>query len=658
MIAKKALIIDNNITNSDWTKANAFDFPGVKTVQDFELQFGVPASEPARSERLTELKKYPWAKATPRPIHDLLFYDLFQKMSLINLIKASFSGDRSAAGRYAAQQRWKNHQKKTEKPKDDDTPPIDPRLVQAKKILEDAFKGDVISTLRLAGTRQGNEQTGIEISSPSGIATNRPPRKEELLLAQQIEAAGALIDQVVGSELAKIENAQVATRSTILFAIQKLESKVKPIQAKNMEVSQAISSAMTTPDTEETKDALGKINSLYDGGENYALNAPRDVQSAVLTAQRKISSLIVTGKIGAEKLSSLSDNDLLELVSRDTSSYGRGDKRISRMNTYGDSHLHSRIDLTENPPYTREQKNQAFLTLIRQQINGEFGNTVRSQAPKLGDVKQNIKMTNDLSDERQKLKDLVVTPAQRQAIVKKALSDVGVEFGKAGQVPVSIQGKKIVTSGFSLAAPRKETRSADETARGRKFQGLIDEAVQLLPKKLWEGSERPNTLSPGTKMATKIELDIKNGRAHAQKLQANLGVSITTKLKLNSLKVDEEPSTEWRSVALHEMGHAAENGNTWLTQMEYAYWESRKGNEPIQRLSKLTGNSGYKPNEIASKDKWAEPYAGKVYDQSRTSAFEIFTMGIEGVFYGTRKIDPEHRAFTLGLLALSTQVKD
>lgn len=34
--------------------------------------------------------------------------------SLVDIIKASFGGDRSAAGRYAAEQRWKNHQKKQE----------------------------------------------------------------------------------------------------------------------------------------------------------------------------------------------------------------------------------------------------------------------------------------------------------------------------------------------------------------------------------------------------------------------------------------------------------------------------------------------------------------------------------------------------------------
>jgi PAS domain-containing protein len=38
--------------------------------------------------------------------------DLDKPTSLAAIIKASFGGDRSAAGRYAAEQRWKNHQKK------------------------------------------------------------------------------------------------------------------------------------------------------------------------------------------------------------------------------------------------------------------------------------------------------------------------------------------------------------------------------------------------------------------------------------------------------------------------------------------------------------------------------------------------------------------
>jgi hypothetical protein len=40
--------------------------------------------------------------------------ELDERMRLADLIKASFGGDRSAAGRYAAEQRWKNHKKKEE----------------------------------------------------------------------------------------------------------------------------------------------------------------------------------------------------------------------------------------------------------------------------------------------------------------------------------------------------------------------------------------------------------------------------------------------------------------------------------------------------------------------------------------------------------------
>jgi hypothetical protein len=40
-----------------------------------------------------------------------------RKQSLVDLIKASFGGDRSAAGRYAAEQRWKNN-KKTDQPRE------------------------------------------------------------------------------------------------------------------------------------------------------------------------------------------------------------------------------------------------------------------------------------------------------------------------------------------------------------------------------------------------------------------------------------------------------------------------------------------------------------------------------------------------------------
>ena len=106
----KPFVVDNSVSNSDWIKQGkyGFDFPFVETVEDFEQEFRVPADEPARSRRLEELAKLPWVKVAPEPIRELL---LGVEKSLVELLKASFGGDRSAAGRYAAEQRWKGHVK-------------------------------------------------------------------------------------------------------------------------------------------------------------------------------------------------------------------------------------------------------------------------------------------------------------------------------------------------------------------------------------------------------------------------------------------------------------------------------------------------------------------------------------------------------------------
>lgn len=52
--------------------------------------------------------------------------------------KASFGGDRSAAGRYAAQQRWKNHRKKDDAPKDPRRAALLERVAKVKQLVNDA----------------------------------------------------------------------------------------------------------------------------------------------------------------------------------------------------------------------------------------------------------------------------------------------------------------------------------------------------------------------------------------------------------------------------------------------------------------------------------------------------------------------------------------
>ena len=123
--AMKPIVLDDSLTNSDWVKQGkyGFDFPFVETVEDFEREFKIPVDEPARGKRLEELAKLVWVEVAPEPIRDLLLgvrkSVVLRKMVVRRdamveaaLTKASFGGDRSAAGRYAAEQRWKGHQKK------------------------------------------------------------------------------------------------------------------------------------------------------------------------------------------------------------------------------------------------------------------------------------------------------------------------------------------------------------------------------------------------------------------------------------------------------------------------------------------------------------------------------------------------------------------
>ena len=127
----KPFVVDNSVSNSDWIKQGkyGFDFPFVKTVEDFEREFRVPADEPARGKRLEELAKLPWVDVAPEPIQELLLgvrkSVVLRKIAVrrdamiqVALAKASFAGDRSAAGRYAAEQRWKGHVKAEPKGRD------------------------------------------------------------------------------------------------------------------------------------------------------------------------------------------------------------------------------------------------------------------------------------------------------------------------------------------------------------------------------------------------------------------------------------------------------------------------------------------------------------------------------------------------------------
>lgn len=73
-----------------------------------------------------------------------------------------------------------------------------------------------------------------------------------------------------------------------------------------------------------------------------------------------------------------------------------------------------------------------------------------------------------------------------------------------------------------------------------------------------------------------------------------------------SLGINEEITT-----MIHETAHGLEQLNPDILDAAVRFYEHRTKGEPFIKLSKLTGNSNYRADEVAKKDKFLEPYDGK-----------------------------------------------
>jgi hypothetical protein len=125
-----------------------------------------------------------------------------------------------------------------------------------------------------------------------------------------------------------------------------------------------------------------------------------------------------------------------------------------------------------------------------------------------------------------------------------------------------------------------------------------------------------------------------------------------------------EPSTTFVAagaedpVFLHEYGHHIERLGP-VGRAAWAFYQHRTEGDGTVPLADLTKGSSYRPDEVARPDDFFEFYAGKDYGNGRSRAragrSELFTIGLEGVFYdkrgeGGERIDDEYAAFILGLL--------
>lgn len=111
------------------------------------------------------------------------------------------------------------------------------------------------------------------------------------------------------------------------------------------------------------------------------------------------------------------------------------------------------------------------------------------------------------------------------------------------------------------------------------------------------------------------------------------------------------PINRRSKVMVHELGHWLEDRDSDVHAKALAFLEKRTRGERAIPLSRATGNPNYRANEITKKDKFINPYSGKIYKGGK--ATEIVSMGVEHFYsepieFATR--DPGYFDFMYNLL--------
>lgn len=137
-----------------------------------------------------------------------------------------------------------------------------------------------------------------------------------------------------------------------------------------------------------------------------------------------------------------------------------------------------------------------------------------------------------------------------------------------------------------------------------------------------------------------------DGRAYAQRETRTIALKNYSNDSISSWAKEANKVT-----LFHEMGHFVEYDDSALAIATKDWIKSRATGNP-EKLSKLTKNPGYRDDEEAYPDKFADPYVGKIYTYG---ASEVISMGVEYLSSPSeaRKFfakDPEHFYLTVGTL--------
>lgn len=199
-------------------------------------------------------------------------------------IKASFGGDRSAAGRYAAEQRWKHHRKKDDGQKNEQGESLDDEVKRVSAMLRGVTTAGGLPRIEFAPSAVRGLSGEVKIITPEEYASYRGAQmvfvkmadgKKYLVVTQPVleaeEAVRALGARALKQVHAELVASGKITQQQLDDATAFMASRDKPTNATNEVVERALAGDSTLPQvlltqaetvkrrTEQAKKAKGEL---------------------------------------------------------------------------------------------------------------------------------------------------------------------------------------------------------------------------------------------------------------------------------------------------------------------------------------------------------------------------------------------------------------
>jgi hypothetical protein len=570
-------------------------------------------------------------------------------------------------------------------------------IKRARRLLQQTFGGDVVGALNKA-TMNGSQRVDL----------TAPMTDEEKQIVANMQEAGNLLAAAYKAEISKLGGVDPVKAAELTKEYEGLQFWLTQIGSERHAMYRAVTEpAMKTIIKDHTDEGVAQFGEIAKGliarfgglpepntnsdEQGYGVYIDRrgsqegrdqiriqrgtpegdvaQIRQAAETSIKRLAKEFSDGKITAEQLNDILSKPDVLAMRLDTQWVSGDNSRTGNWNELGPAGTDNAKRFFHLP---YEARVAYHAELVRQAFDDK---RVKSKIGMASFTNANAADYEKVAERSRELYKLIngnTDSEKRAAVAQQALNNVlgalGIKTGKAGSVGIVFTTGSGHIRGVGTSMPYEWNEGRFSKHKYDKvMKDNIDNLSRLIPREFIRGTVS-SLYSNQMPVPLNYEIEFGARRAHAQNMSKH------TKMKLAAppTSVIKGGITQggWASTLFHEMGHGIENNNPILRHLQAIYWKSRAGSETIQSMRRITGNTGYRSGEIGVKDNWLQAYAGKIYSSgriggnssaagSRGQNYEIFTTGLEALAFpnAADRVDADHLAFTLALLASASQVK-